>query len=147
MPWLLTFWAFGPSFFSFWPFGPSFLCHWHSRGQLKSNREGTKKEKQVAAGRKGTEEETSLTDHRESGNLGLALNPKILKGGNLGGLPAVRQSGGRSKDVGPDLGTTYPKVTPITIHIEDMPPPPHPSGVLVAPSMHDVHSAPATATP
>ena len=61
-------------------------------------------------------------------------------------LPCGRV-GGEKKGLAQLLGTTYPRGRPTIISYYDTPPPSHPSGVLVAPSMHEIDCAPATATP
>ena len=81
----------------------------------------------------------------EGGNLwACPINPKRWK---FGWLACHTAEWGERKEVGPALGTTSPGFHPLIINNYDMPPPSHPSGVLVAPSRHETNSGPAMATP
>ena len=79
------------------------------------------------------------------GIYGPALNPKRWKFGWL----ACRAAEWEEKRKGWPSSWAQPIQGghPTIISYYDMPPPSHPSGGLVAPSMHEIHSAPATATP
>jgi len=84
-------------------------------------------------------------DRRESGNLGLALNPKRWK---FGWLACHTAEWGEKERCWPQLlGQPLPRLHPLIINTYHMPPPSHPSGVLVAPSMHEIDSVSAMATP
>ena len=139
---ILAFWAaFLPSGPSFWPSGPlvwpsgaSILAFGASILNLRRPPSTSLPSTVVRESRRSTHFLGILHPwHANSkvGIYGLALNPNRRK---FGWLPAERQVGGKERCWPNSMGQPIQGCHPSTIYNQDMPPPPHPSGVKVVPS-------------
>ena len=130
-PFLLTFWGFlfrglASVLGVLWPAGARFPLG-AARGSLLEGRKPL------------------WSSSTKVGIYGPALNPKRWKFGWL----ACRAAEWEEKRKGWPSSWAQPiqGFHPLINNNFDMPPPSHPSGVLVAPSMHEIDSAPATTWP